>query len=125
MPLDQLFMPLTALMLLTAALWGTTTLGGMVGPPPRKPVARSNVLQPAQQPTVVNCVITEVSALKGELTAKIDGNEKTFKFSPSVQVTKDKRQVEVSSLAKGDFAVLHLVEGGSNVVTRIEAVSSL
>jgi hypothetical protein len=76
------------------------------------------------RPTIIDCQLQRINLKDLEIVILIENVEKSYKVVPAVAVTKDGRPVELASLAPGDHAVLHLVSGSGELVSRIEAVSS-
>jgi len=120
MPIEQLVMSTMAVLMLMAALMGSTVMANPFGllPP------RQTETQAPAQTQKIECTIERIEIKDLKLIGKVDEERVEFKLVPQVRVTKDQKPAKLESLARGDFAILTLASAGSNVVVKIEAVSS-
>jgi len=120
MLIEQLIMSAMAVLMLAAAVMGTTAMAN----PFRSVPPRVAETQTPARSERVECTIERIEMKELKLTGKVENRAVVFKLIPQVRVTKDKKPAELESLARGDFAVLTLASPGSDVVTKIEALSS-
>jgi hypothetical protein len=118
MPFEQAFLSLTALLMLCAAVMGSTNLFAGITE------WRVPTVMAQHRPTIIDSQLRRINLKDLEIIVLIDNVEKAYKVVPAVAVTKDGRPVELAALAPGDHVVLHLVTGSGELVSRIEAVSS-
>ncbi len=117
-PNDPLLMFTLAVMMVSAAMAGTTALAA--------PAVRGisfRQLEP-RSPATVDCKIIEVNVKDLQLAVHVAGEEKTFQLAAGVQVYKDGKLSELGALMEGDRATLTLTTAGGNMVSKVEAVSS-
>jgi len=120
MPIDQLALPFMAILMLLAAMMGSSVYAG---PPPRD-ADRHTVSQVPSESAMVDGRILRVDVKELEVAVLVKEVETLYQLTPSVQVTKDGKPAKLGAIATGDYAVLTLAKPGSALVTRIEAVSS-
>lgn len=124
MPIEQVAMSFMAVLMLLAALMGSTLMAGPVDTD-RSVEQRRSVNRPMTNEAVtLKCTIDRVDVKARELTVIHEEVSKTFKMAANVRVTKDQQPAKLSELARGDYATLTLTSGSSAVITRIEVVSS-
>jgi len=124
MPIEQLIMSAMAVLMLTAALTGTTAMANPFrGADPDRESHTSGTQVPARTEKV-ECLIEQIDLKELKLTGRVEDVSTVFKVVPQVRVMKDQRPAKLESLARGDFATLTLASAGSHVVVRIDAMSS-
>jgi len=124
MPIEQLVMSAMAVLMLTAALMGTTAMANPFrGAGPDRESRTTGTQAPARSEKV-ECIIERIEFKELKLTGRVEDVSTVFKVVPQVRVIKDQRPAKLESLARGDFATLTLASAGSDVVVRIDAMSS-
>lgn len=119
MPLEQMMSTLAVLMLMVALVGSTVFAQPIFRIPPWEAGTQAPI-----HAEKIECIIERIELRDLKLFGKVEEQSVEFKVVPQVRVTKDQKPAKLESLARGDFAVLTLASQGSDVVVKVEAVSS-